>query len=108
MIKIRKHLAKDIPYRVKWLNNPQVNKYIGDEIGQKTTLKKQKEWFKNYQKTKNKKFFTICDNSKPIGFMGLSSVSAKNKNADLFIAIGEDDYRGRGFGRAAMQWLIDY
>jgi len=108
MIKIRRHLQKDIPYRLKWLNNPKVNKFVGDKIGQKTNLKKQKEWFSNYQKAKNKKFFTICDNLEPIGFMGLSNISKSNKNADLFIAIGEDDYRGKGNGRIAMEWLIDY
>lgn len=108
MIKIRKHLPKDIPYRVKWLNNPTVNRFIGDEMGQKTNLSKQKEWFAKYQKDGNKKFFTICDNSKPIGFMGLSNISKANKNADLFIAIGEDDYRSKGVGKLAMQWLIEY
>lgn len=109
MIKIRKISEKDIPYRVKWLSDPEVNKYIGDTIGgQKTTLKKEKEWFDNYVKAKNKQFFTICDDSKPIGFMGLSNINKTNKNADLFIAIGENDYRGKGFGRKAMEWLIDY
>ncbi|MFH1822459.1 MAG: GNAT family protein [Patescibacteria group bacterium] len=108
MIKIRKHLEKDIPYRVRWLCNSNVNKFIGDEMGQKTKLKKEKEWFANYQKAKNKKFFTICDNSKPIGFMGLSNISKPNKNADLFIAIGEDNYRGKGIGKISMEWIIDY
>lgn len=108
MIKIRKHLQKDIPYRVKWLNNPKVNKFIGDESGRGTNLKKEREWFSNYQKDKNKKFFTICDDSKPIGFMGLSNISKTNKNANLFIAIGEDDYRGKGIGKIAMKWLINY
>ncbi|MBU4452797.1 GNAT family N-acetyltransferase [Patescibacteria group bacterium] len=108
MIKIRKHLRKDIPYRVRWLSNPRVNKFIGDKLGQKTTLKQEEAWFDNYQKVKNKKFFTICDDSKPIGFMGLSNISKANKNADLFIAIGEDDYRGKGNGKIAMEWIIDY
>ena len=108
MIKIRKHLEKDIPYRVKWLNNSKVNKLIGDNLGQKTSLKQQKTWFANYQKDKNKKFFTICDGINPIGFMGLSNISKQNKNADLFIAIGEDDYRGKGIGKIAMKWLINY
>jgi RimJ/RimL family protein N-acetyltransferase len=108
MIKIRKHLQKDIPCRVKWLSNPSINKFIGDEAGQKTTLKKEEEWFANYEKAKNKKFFTICDDSKPIGFMGLSNISKSNRNADLFIAIGEDDYRGKGIGNIAIKWLIDY
>lgn len=108
MIKIRRHLQKDIPYRVKWLNNPKVNTFIGDELGKKTNLKKQKEWFAEYQKDKNKNFFTICDDSKPIGFIGLSNISKVNKNADLFIAIGEDEYRGTGVGKIAMKWIIDY
>lgn len=108
MIKIRKHLPKDIPYRVKWLSNPKVNKFIGDELGQKTNLIKEKEWFANYQKSKSKKFFTICENSKPIGFVGLSNISKPNKRADLFIAIGEDDYRGKGIGKIATKWIIGY
>lgn len=107
-IKIRKLLKTDTPYRIKWLNNPNINKFIGDELGQKTNHKKENEWFATYKKTKNKKFFTICDNSKPIGFMGLSNISKPNKNADLFIAIGEDEYRGKGIGKIAMNWLIDY
>ncbi|TSC94818.1 MAG: N-acetyltransferase GCN5 [Candidatus Berkelbacteria bacterium Athens1014_28] len=108
MITIRKHLRKDIPWRVKWLNNKNVNCFIGDKIGQKTNLTKEKEWFENYKNSDNKKFFTICDNSKPIGFMGLSNISKSNKNADLFIAIGDDQYRGKGFGKLAMKWLINY
>ena len=107
MIKIRKHLRKDIPYRVKWLNNPKVNKFIGD-IGKKTNLRKQKKWFENYQKDKNKIFFTICDNITPIGFMGLSNISKSDRNADLFIAIGEDEYRGKGLGKIVLKWLLDF
>ena len=108
MIKIRKHSEKDIPYRVRWLSNPSVNRFIGDELGQKTNLQKEKEWFADYKKAKNKKFFTICDNFKPIGFVGLSNISKPNKNADLFIVIGEDNYRGKGIGKIAMKWIIDY
>jgi diamine N-acetyltransferase len=108
MIKIRKHLQKDIIYRVKWLNNPKVDKFVNDEIGKKTNLKNEKEWFTNYLKTKNKKFFTICKNTTPIGFMGLSNISKQNKNADLFIAIGEDAYRGKGIGKISIQWIINY
>src|SRR3989339_609686 len=74
MIKIRIHKRIDIPFRVKWLNNPLANKFTGENIGETTTLKKQKEWFDNYQKNKNKKFFIIADDSKPIGFMGLSNI----------------------------------
>lgn len=35
MIKIRSHKVSDIPYRVRWLNNPLINKFIGEQPGQK-------------------------------------------------------------------------
>ena len=108
MIKIRRHLEKDIPLRVKWLNNPSVNRYVGEEVGKRTSIKIEKEWFSAYKKDKSKKFFTICDDSKPIGLVGLSNISKCNKNADLFIIIGEDEYRGKGIGKIAGKWIIDY
>ena len=108
MIKIRKHIIKDIPYRIKWLNNKNANKFLADRLGEGTTLKKEKEWFDKYEKGKNKIFFTICDNKKPIGFMGLSNIDKTNRNADLFIIIGEDNYRGKGFGKKSMLWLLSY
>jgi RimJ/RimL family protein N-acetyltransferase len=108
MIRIRKHLPKDIPYRVKWFNNPNVNKFVGDVVGQRTSLKKERAWFANYRKARNKRFFTVCDGTKPIGLVGLSNIDVRNRNADLFIAIGEDAYRGKGIGKIAMGWIIDY
>ncbi len=108
MMQIREHKEKDIPLRVKWLNNPKVNKLIGDEPGKETNLQKQKEWFENYEKDENKKFFTICEDETPIGLVGLSNISKNNRNADLFIVIGEDDYRGKGFGKKAMKWILDF
>lgn len=108
MITLKPHSISDIKYRVKWFNNPVVDKFIGDCSGQKTTLKKEKEWFKNYQKAKDKKFFKIFVDKKPIGLVGLSRIDKKNKNAELFIAIGEDNYRGKGFGKAALLWIVDF
>ena len=108
MIKIRKYKKKDILLRVKRLNNPQVNKFMWDEPGKRTTLEEQQEWFKKYEKDENKKFFTICDDEKAIGFIGLSNISEKNKNADVLIAIGDDIYRGKWFGKKAMVWILDF
>jgi len=56
MIKIRIHQEKDIPYRIKWLNNPNVNKFIGDKLGQKTNLKKKRNGLFIIKKLKIKSF----------------------------------------------------
>ena len=108
MLKIRKHIREDVPYRVKWLNTDEVNRFIWDGAWQRTTLTKQNEWFDRYLKTKNSEFFTICNWEKPIWFMWLSNISKVNRNAELFIAIWDNDYRWRWFGKNAMLWLIKY
>lgn len=69
MIRIREHSREDINYRVDWLNNPKVNKFLGDDHAKGTTLVKQKKRFNDYEKARNKKFFTICDEDKPIGLI---------------------------------------
>lgn len=107
-IKFRDHLKSDIPYRVKWLNDKKVNKYIGNHLGRRTNTKEQADWFFNYEFNHAKKFFTICDNTKPIGFMGFTEIDRYNKNGAIFIAIGEIDYQGCGIGTLAMEYLINY
>ncbi len=105
-LKIRSHLEKDIPYRVKWLNDDIISKYIWTVSNEKTVLKKQEEWFRNYRKDKNKRFFTICDNEEPIWFMWLSNISKINKNAELFIMIWEISYHWKWVWRLALNALI--
>lgn len=77
-------------------------------LKKKTSLKKQKKRFERYQKDKNKKFFTVCHEDNPIGVVGISNISKENKNADLFIMIGEDNYRGKGIWRLSMKRIIAY
>ena len=40
--------------------------------------------------------------------MGLSHIDKINKTAEIFVVIGEDDYRGKGIGRQAVQWIVDF
>ncbi|MDO9581445.1 MAG: GNAT family N-acetyltransferase [Bacteroidales bacterium] len=107
MIKFRNHKREDIQYRVQWLNNPKANIFIGEK-NSKTTRTKQSKWFDDYEKNKNKKFFTICDENKPIGFMGLSHIDKVSKKAEVFIIIGDDNYRGKGYGKKSLKYLINY
>ena len=106
VIKFRPIRRSDISNYVKWLNNSKANEFIGD--GMKVSIKSATKWFNNYLKDRNKKYFIISDEEKAVGFMGLKNISKRNKNAELFICIGEDEYRGRGIGKKAMKWLINY
>lgn len=108
MINYRPYKKDVIPYLVKWLNNPRVNRLLGESGAKKTTLAMEKKWYANYLKAKNKKFFTINDGRRPIGFMGLKEINRISRKAELFIAIGEDDCRGRGIGTRAVRWITNY
>lgn len=97
-----------IMHKPRWLNNPNVNRFVGNEPGKRTNIKKETEWFESYKKDKNKKFFIILCNNKPIGYMGFSNISKINGTADASIIVGEDDYRGKGIGQKSFEYLINY
>jgi RimJ/RimL family protein N-acetyltransferase len=111
MIHYRAHTKEDIPLRVRWLNNPMAVQYAIDNPTHMTTEEQQIQWFDTYDKKRElgeKKFFTILEGDRPIGFMGISHIDGVKKTAEVFILIGEDDCRGRGVGTEAMRYLISY
>ncbi len=108
MLKIRKHLKKDISLRVKWLNNQQATKYALENPKNKTNIKEQTIWFNNYIKDHSKKFFTILYNNRAVGFMGFSKINKNIGTANIFIMIGENRYRGKGLGEKSLTYLLKY
>jgi UDP-4-amino-4,6-dideoxy-N-acetyl-beta-L-altrosamine N-acetyltransferase len=101
--------SDDLQYRVKWLNNPHVNRnFGGDGIHKVTNIKKQQTWFSRYLEDKNQKHFVILVNNTPVGQVGLSEVSKGNKHAEVFIIIGNDKYRGIGISQTALQFITNY
>jgi len=106
MINFRPHQRTDISYRVKWLNNKNATAYAIDDPNHEATIAEQEDWFNHYEADRNKKFFTICDDNKPIGFVGLSNIDLDKKEASVFIMIGEDEYRGKGIGNATLDFLL--
>lgn len=106
-ISFREHDQSDMDYRVKWLNNPEINKYIGDSQVN-TSREKQQEWFSRYKSDESKKFYTICADTKPIGIVGLSHIDYKEKEANLFIVIGEKEYQSKGIGKKAVGFMVGY
>lgn len=108
MIKFRPHERSDVSFRVKWLNNKNANAYLVDDPDHVTTTEEQVGWFDRYEADENKRFFTICDETEPIGFLGLSNIDRDKKTASVFIVIGEDGYRGKGIGKIALNFLLEF
>ena len=109
-IKFRPHTREDIPYRMKWFNNPRVTKYLGASSQKKATKKTANKWFDDYEKESRKgtnKFFTVFDGKIPIGLVGLSRIHRINGSTDLFIIIGDDSYIGKGISKTIMNFIVN-
>jgi RimJ/RimL family protein N-acetyltransferase len=109
-IKFRNHKRAEIPYRIDWYSKKRVADFLGYE-DKRRTKKSENKWFDNLEletKKGTKRFYTVCDGKKPIGVIGLSRIHKLNKNADLFIVIGDDDYVGKGISKAMIEFIINY
>ncbi|MBZ2174091.1 GNAT family N-acetyltransferase [Schnuerera sp. xch1] len=104
-IKLRKFEEKDIPYKVKWINDEKNNKYLHYDLPleEDKTLR----WFRNIKDRGDRVDYTITYNEEPIGLIGLLNIDQKNKKAEYYICLGEDKYKGKGIAYISSRLLID-
>ena len=100
---------EEIEKFTEWMNDFQVSDYIG-RSGEITTLLGEKEWLENSAKNNDNKNFDIIDlnNDKLIGTIGLENFNRIARSAVLGIFIGDENYRGNGYGTEAIKLLLEY
>jgi len=107
-ISYRKLTLDDLPYRMKWLNDPEVFRYLGHQVRMGTDLSFHKQWFDEYLKDDSREIFMILADEQPIGQVGLLDINKLDNNACLYVAIGETEYRGKGIGQRAVKYILEY
>ena len=65
-------------------------------------------WFKNIKDRKDRADYTITYNGEPAGLIGLLNIDQKNKKAEFYICIGNENYKGKGIAYRASTLLINY
>lgn len=105
-ISIRKFEFKDIPSKVKWINDPKNNKFLHYELPLK--LEKTENWFINNQNNERRYDAVIEVNNKPIGIIGLLNVDYKKRQGEYYITIGENDFLGKNIAFKASELLLSY
>jgi RimJ/RimL family protein N-acetyltransferase len=98
----------DLAYRQKWLNDPETNQYLGTYARKGTNRRFHEEWFDAYFKDKNRKIFLVLADKRPIGQVGLLHINTHDHNAELYVVIGEKEYRGKGLGKHIVQFILEY
>lgn len=99
---------KDVPYRVKWINDPEIRHTLNfdypiSEIGTK-------KWLHSVAGNPTRRDFIACDveTDKPIGYGGLLGIDIKNGKAESYMGIGEKNLHGKGVGFEIRKILLDY
>lgn len=99
---------KDVPHKVKWINDPEIRSTLNfdypiSEIGTK-------KWLNAVSGSPERRDFIVCDNENKnqIGYGGLLNIDFKNSKAESYMGIGEKDYHGKGYGIEIRNILLNY
>ncbi|HLR31298.1 MAG TPA: GNAT family protein [Fodinibius sp.] len=98
------HLEK----RVAYINDPELQKTLNFDYP--TSLSKTRKWFNKTLLDNTRVDFSILDqkNKEMIGFCGFLNIEVPVMKAEVYIAIGNKDYWGKGYGREANKLLHNY
>ena len=99
---------EDTELIVRWRNNPNVqHNFIFREV---FTNEMHISWMNDKVATGKVAQFIIQDNEtkKKIGSVYLRDINYSFRSAEYGIFIGEDEFRGKGFGSEAAKLIVDY
>jgi len=114
-VRLRAIERGDIPTFLKWLNDLEVQRYLGRTpfpLSFAESLQDpggEERWFERHLNGEKSRIFAIeTEKGVHIGNIGLHEIDYKDGKATLGIMIGEKGYWDQGYGTAAMTALIDY
>lgn len=99
---------KDIPYKVKWINDPEVRRTLNFDypISEVST----KHWLNKVASDKSRRDFIVCliENDEPIGYGGLINIDIKNSKAESYMGIGNKNQWGKGLAKEIRKLILQY
>ncbi|KKC30494.1 acetyltransferase [Caldanaerobacter subterraneus subsp. pacificus DSM 12653] len=109
-VKLRAYRKEDVELALKYINDPEVKRYLTPGIPYPLTLEDEYKWFESLSSSKDTYSFAIetLEDGKYIGGCGINEIDWKNKVAVVGIFIGDKEYWGKGYGTDAMKVLIRF
>ncbi len=99
---------EDLPQFYIWFNDPELRGLTGEVYP--TSQAGMEEFYNKIQADPHRVWFGIvlCENDQLIGEAGLLRMFPAWRTTDLTIIIGEKTAWGKGYGREAIELLLDY
>ena len=96
----------------KWRRDSEFHRLLDSEMAMASSVKGTKSFIEKYLEKENPDliFFTIhtLEEDRLIGFIGLDGLQWTPGDAFVFIALGEREYWGKGYGTDAMRVILRY
>lgn len=99
----------DVPKLVEWVNDEETTRYLSIYLPMNTF--DEENWVENLSKNKSTDIVFGIESLKEktlIGNIGLHGINFVARKANLGIFIGEEEYRGKGYGTEAIKKVIEY
>lgn len=104
-IRLRPLEKGDMELKVKWFNDPKVNKTL--VLNEKLQLDKSLEWFDKAVRDDSRRDFIIeTKDGEPIGVTGLLEIDRVHGTAECFCVIGQKKFWGKGIGTEVHSLLL--
>ncbi len=107
---LNKIVKEDMEFIYEWFSDSEFLKFYDYMPPEPQTKKEVNEVFNAYEKNEGSDVFAIrlLGNNQIIGIAGFDDIVKENKVATLFIGIGNKNIRGKGYGKDALNQLLDY
>ncbi|PNZ24947.1 Spermidine N1-acetyltransferase [Staphylococcus petrasii] len=106
-INLRALKKSDSNLILNWMKNDKLRYLIGTVYP--ITELEHENWFQNRMLEKDNRMFVIeLENETSIGIIGFKNLDWVNRNAELFIYIGEEAYWGKGYGTQALELMTKF
>lgn len=109
-IKLERIEDNDMVYIYEWFKDVEFLKFYDYMPPLPQSKDKVDKIFSDYEKNEESDVFAIklISNNQIIGIAGFDDIVKENKAATLFIGIGDKNVRGRGYGKEALNLLLEY
>lgn len=102
-------LRRDLlPLYTRWINDLAAARMLGAFLP--VTLEGETKWYDEWATSEKTAPFTVYagQDLRPIGTASLFEVDHRNRTATFGIFIGDEEYRGRGYGTETTRLVLDY
>jgi len=101
---------EDMEHIYKWFSDCEFLKFYDYYPPVPQTKEEVDKTFSDYEENQESDVFAIklLSNGQIIGIAGYDDIIKENKVATLFVGIGRENSRGKGYGKETMNILLDY